>query len=118
MMFSNCKKTIVGCMVACSTVVVPACSGGNTSETPDQGSKTITVQSSGFGGKNNNAVWVTCEGHTQTTKIALGDSVLATVYYPDHLTAALPDSIVGKKPVIVRLVDKQSGAPSVDVEVK
>lgn len=62
----------------------------------NNGATEIAVSSSGFGGENKNAIWVNCTGHTSAAKIFAGNTELITSYYPDHLTAALPDSLQGK----------------------
>lgn len=59
----------------------------------NNGEVEISVISSGFGGENKSALWITCKGHTIASKIFVGSTPLETSFYEDHLTAAIPQSL-------------------------
>lgn len=60
------------------------------------GASTIEIISSGFGGENKSAVWITCNNHSVSSSIYVGSTQLQTSYYDDHLTAVLPKNLQGK----------------------
>lgn len=70
----------------------------------------IKIISHGYG-DDDKGVWITCENHTNETKVYYAGAELKTFYYEKHVTATLPENAL-TKPHVVYLKDNKTGAVS------
>lgn len=78
----------------------------------------IQIKEFGYGDTLRNTVWVVCSGHTHNTKIIFNGRELHSVFYSDHITGAIPDSLFSEVPVYIQLVDIETKAKSAKKELK
>lgn len=82
------------------------------------GTSEIEIVSSGLGGDNNSAVWITCKNHSISSSIYVGSTRLVTNYYDDHLTAALPQNLQGRALDSVFIKDDETRLKSVAIKIQ
>jgi len=90
----------------------------NAQPTDNGQSLEIEILSSGFGGENDEAIWVQCRNHSNGVTAEINGYDAETTFYEDHITASIPSAAISLDTLSVKLTDKSTGAESVEFTIK
>jgi len=72
---------------------------------------------SGYGMNDEGAIWMICQGHSESVAVVFEGTELNTVYYKDHVTAEIPDTLRKNNELKLRLVNQDNGAESDQITI-
>jgi len=63
----------------------------------------LKIKNCGFGGKLKNAIWISCQGHNEQTRVFINNIKVKSTFYEDHFTVNIPQEIIKEQSYQIRI---------------